>query len=222
MSDAALKIVMYEVIRRNAVRDGIVYLQITRGIAPRDHAFPKSVNPVLVVTSRRKRRVDPRIADDGIAVITIPDIRWQRCDIKSVALLPNVLGEQLAKEAEACEVWPADREGRVTGGTSTNTWIVTADRTVITRQADSAILNGVTRLAVFDIIRREGYSLVEHPFTLDEAKAVSEAFFTSTTVDLLPVVRIDGDPVGSGVPGAVSRRLRDCYLAHAAAAEGTP
>jgi D-alanine transaminase len=99
---------------------------------------------------------------------------------------------------------------------------VTADRTVITRQADSAILNGVTRLAVFDIIRREGYSLVEHPFTLDEAKAVSEAFFTSTTVDLLPVVRIDGDPVGSGVPGAVSRRLRDCYLAHAAAAEGTP
>jgi D-alanine transaminase len=218
MSDAALK----TVIRRNGVRDGIVDPQITRGIAPRDHAFQRSVNPVLVVTSRWKRRVDPRIAYDCIAVIAIPDIRWQRCDIKSVALLQNVLGKQLAKEAEACEVWPADRGGRVTEGTSTNTWIVTADRTVITRQADSAILNGGTRLAVFDIIRREGYSLVEHPFTLDEAKAVSEAFFTSTTVDLLPVIRIDGDPVGSGVPGAERRRLRDCYLAHAAAAEGTP
>jgi D-alanine transaminase len=180
------------------------------------------VNPVLVVTSRWKRCVDPRIANDGIAVIAIPDIRWQRCDIKSVAPLLNVLGKQLAKEAEICEVWPADCEGRVTEGISTNTWIVTADRTVITRQADSAILNGVTRLAVFDIIRREGNSLGEHPFTLDEAKAVSEAFFTSTTVDLLPVVRIDGDPVGSEVLGTVSRRLRNCYLAHAAAAEGTP
>src|SRR5713101_2728806 len=141
MSDAALKIVMYEVIRRNAVRDGIIYLQITRGIAPRDHAFPKSVNPVLVVTSRRKRRVDPRIADDGIAVITIPDIRWQRCDIKSLALLPNVLGKQFAKEARAYEAWQVDREGRVTEGTSTNAWIVTAACTVVTRQADSAIVN---------------------------------------------------------------------------------
>ncbi len=222
MSDAALKIVMYEVIRRNAVRDGIVYLQITRGIAPRDHAFPKSVNPVLVVTSRRKRRVDPRIADDGIAVITIPDIRWQRCDIKSVALLPNVLGKQLAKEAGAYEAWQVDREGRVTEGTSTNAWIVTADCTVVTRQADSAILNGVTRLAVFDIIRREGYSLAERPFALAEAKAATEAFLTSTTVDRLPVVRIDGDPVGSGVPGPLTRRLRNCYLARAAAAESPP
>ncbi len=213
---------MREVIRRNGVRDGIVYLQITRGIAPRDHAFPRSVNPVVVVTSRWKRRVDPRIADDGIAVIAIPDIRWQRCDIKSVALLPNVLGKQLAKEAGAYEAWQVDREGRVTEGTSTNAWIVTAGRIVVTRQADSAILNGVTRRAVFDIIRREDYSLVERPFTLDEAKAASEAFLTSTTVDLLPVVGIDGDPVGSGVPGPLNRRLRDCYLAHAAAAEGPP
>jgi D-alanine transaminase len=218
ISDTALKIVMREVIRRNRIRDGIVYLQISRGVAARDHAFPKSVKPVIVVTSRRRRPADPRIADDGIAVITIPDIRWQRCDIKSIALLPNVLGKQRAREAGAYEAWQVDREGHVTEGTSTNAWIVTADRTVVTRQADNAILNGVTRLAVFEIIEREGFRLVERSFTVAEAKAASEAFLTSTTVDLLPVVRIDGDPVASGVPGPLSRRLRECYLAHAAVA----
>jgi D-alanine transaminase len=217
MSDAALKIIIRETIRRNGVLDGIVYLQISRGVAPRDHAFPESVKPVLVVTSRRKRPVDPRIAADGIAVITTPDIRWRRCDIKSVALLPNVLGKQLAKEAGAYEAWQVDQEGWVTEGTSTNAWIVTAERTVVARQADSAILNGVTRLAVVDIIRREGYSLVERPFTVGEAKAASEAFQTSTSVDLLPVVRIDGDPIGNGAPGPLSRRLREFYLLHAAA-----
>lgn len=218
MSDAALKIVMREVIRRNGVRDGIVYLQITRGSAPREHAFPKSAKPVLVVTSRRKKPADPRTADHGIAVITIPDIRWQRCDIKSIALLPNVLGKERARAAGAYEAWQVDREGQVSEGTSTNAWIVTSDGTVVTRQADSAILNGVTRLAVFEIIRREGYGLVERPFTVAEAKAAREAFLTSTTADLLPVVRIDGDPIGSGVPGPLSRRLREFYLAHAAAA----
>lgn len=218
LSDAALKIVMREVIRRNGVRDGIVYLQITRGVAPRDHAFPKSGKPVLVLTSRRRRPADPRIADDGIAVITIPDIRWRRCDIKSIALLPNVLGKQLAKEAGAYEAWQVDGEGQVTEGTSTNAWIVTPDRSVVTRRADNAILNGITRLAVLDIIRQEGYGFVERPFTVDETKAAAEAFLTSTTADLLPVVRIDGDPVGSGFPGPLSRRLRERYLAHAAAA----
>jgi D-alanine transaminase len=216
--DRVLKIVLREVVRRNGVRDGIVYLQITRGVAPRDHAFPKSPKPTLVVTSRRKKPADPRIGDDGISVITIPDIRWQRCDIKSIALLPNVLGKQLAKEAGAFEAWQVDRDGFVTEGTSTNAWIVTAERMVVTRQADHAILNGVTRLAVLDIIRREGYRFVERPFTVAEAKAATEAFLTSTTVDLLPVVSIDGEPVGEGVVGQLSRTLRAAYLAHAAAA----
>jgi D-alanine transaminase len=217
ISDHALKIVMREVISRNGVRAGIVYLQITRGVAPREHAFPKSAKPVLVVTSRRKKPANPRAADEGITVITIPDIRWQRCDIKSVALLPNVLGKQRAQEAGAYEAWQIDREGRVTEGTSTNAWIVTADGTVVTRQPDNAILNGITRRAVLDIIHRDGYGFAERPFTLAEAKAAREAFLTSTTVDLLPVVRIDGDPVGGGAPGPLSRRLRECYLAHAAA-----
>jgi len=219
MSDAALRIVMREVIRRNGVRDGIVYLQITRGVAARDHAFPKAARPVLVATSRRKTPADPRAVDDGVAVITIPDIRWQRCDIKSVALLPNVLGKQRAKEDGAFEAWQVDREGKVSEGTSTDAWIVTSDATVVTRQADSAILNGVTRLAVLDIIRREGYGFVERPFSVAEAKSAREAFLTSTVVGLLPVVRIDGASVGNGEPGPLSRELRDCYLAHAASAK---
>jgi D-alanine transaminase len=218
MSNAALRIVMREVIRRNGVHDGIIYVQITRGVASRDHAFPKAAGPVLVVTSRRKRPADPRAVDDGVAVITIPDIRWQRCDIKSVALLPNVLGKQRAKEAGAFEAWQVDREGKVSEGTSTNAWIVTSDATVITRQADSAILNGVTRLAILDIVRREGYAFVERPFSVAEAKSAREAFLTSTVVDLLPVVTIDGDPVGNGQPGTLSGKLREYYLARAASA----
>jgi len=217
MSDTALKIVVREVIRHNDVCDGIVYLQVTRRVAARDHSFPASAKPVLVVTSRRRRLADPRIAKDGIALITIPDIRWRRCDIKSVALLPKVLDKQRAKEAGAYEAWLVDRDGRVTEGTSTNAWIVTADRTVVTRRADNAILSGITRLAMFDIIRREGYRLVERPFTVAEAKGSSEAFLTSTTVDLLGVVRIDGDPVGNGARGPLSRRLQEFYLAHTAA-----
>jgi len=218
MGDGALKIVMREVIRRNGVDTGIVYLQVTRGVAPRDHAFPKAAKPVLVVTSRRSRPADPRLGRDGIAVITIRDIRWQRCDIKSVALVANVLGKQQAREAGAYEAWQIDREGQVTEGTSTNAWIVTSDNTVVTRAADHAILNGVTRAAIFDIMHREGYRLVERSFTVEEAKAAREAFLTSTTADLLPVVRIDGDPVADGQPGPLSRKLREAYLVHAAAA----
>jgi D-alanine transaminase len=210
---------MREVIRRNDVRDGIAYVQITRGPAARDHAFPRAAGPVLVVTSRWKKPIDPYAVERGAAVITIHDIRWQRCDIKSVALLPNVLGKQLAKEAGVFEAWQVDREGKVSEGISTNAWIVTSDATVVTRQADSAILNGVTRLAVLDIIRREGYGFVERPFSVAEAKSPREAFPTSTVVDLLPVVRIDGAAVANGQPGPLTRKLRESYLAHAASAK---
>jgi D-alanine transaminase len=216
MADASLKVVLREVVRRNGVENGIVYVQVTRGSAPREHAFPKAAKPTLVVTSRRTRTPDPAVARDGIAVITVPDIRWQRCDIKSVALLPNVLGKQRAREAGAYEAWQIDPAGRVTEGTSTNAWIVTADGAVVTRAADNAILNGVTRLAVIEIIRREGYTFEERPFTVAEAKFGREAFLTSTTADLLPVVTIDGDPVADGRPGPLSQKLRDFYFAHAA------
>jgi D-alanine transaminase len=217
MGDAALKLVLREVIRHNGVATGIVYIQVTRGAAPRDHAFPKAAKPVLVVTSRRSRTPDPRLGHDGIAVITIPDIRWQRCDIKSVSLVPNVLGKQQAREAGAYEAWQVDRDGNVTEGTSTNAWIVTDDSTVVTRAADQAILRGVTRDAVLEIMRREGYRLEERPFSVAEARRAREAFLTSTTADLLPIVRIDGEPVADGAPGPLSRKLREAYLAHAAA-----
>jgi D-alanine transaminase len=219
MSERALKIVVREVVRRNGVVNGIVYVQVTRGTAPREHAFPRAAKPVLVVTSRRRRREDPRLAADGVAVITIPDIRWQRCDVKSIALIANVLGKQRARDAGAYEAWQVDRDGLVTEGTSTNSWIVTADGELVTRQADSAILNGVTRLAIFDAVRREGFRLVERAFTVAEAKAAREAFLTSTTADLLPVVRIDDDTVGNGAPGLLTLRLRRLYLAHAATAQ---
>jgi D-alanine transaminase len=214
----ALKIVIREVVRRNRVRDGIVYLQITRGVAQRDHSFPQTTKPVLVVTSRSRRVGDPRLAAAGVAVITTPDIRWRRCDIKSIALLPNVLGKQQAREAGAYEAWLVDDDGQVTEGTSTNAWIVTADGLVVTRRADTAILNGICRLAVLDIIQRGGYRFVERPFTVAEAKAANEAFLTSTTAELLPVVKIDGEPIGGGVAGPITLKLRELYLAHAAAA----
>ncbi|HZK89011.1 MAG TPA: D-amino-acid transaminase [Stellaceae bacterium] len=216
LGDAPLKFVMREVIRRNGVASGIVYLQITRGAAPRDHAFPKGVRPVVVVTARRARPANPKLTGEGVGVITIPDIRWQRCDIKSVSLIANVLGKQQAKEAGAYEAWQVDAQGRITEGTSTNAWIVTGDNLVVTRAADSAILNGVTRQALIAIIRREGYCFAERPFTVVEAKSAREAFLTSTTAELLPVVEIDGQPVANGVPGSLSEKLRAAYLGHVA------
>jgi D-alanine transaminase len=218
MSQAALQIVMREVLHHNGLWGGIVYLQVTRGAAPRDHAFPKTAKPVLVVTARRSRAAHPRLAEAGTAVITIPDIRWQRCDVKSVALVANVLGKQRAREAGAFEAWQVDCDGFVTEGTSTNAWIVTADGAVVTRQPDSAILDGVTRLAIFDIMRHEGHRLVERPFDVAEVKAACESFLTSTTAELLPVVSIDGDKIGDGSPGPLSSRLSEFFLQHAVAA----
>jgi D-alanine transaminase len=214
LADAPLKVVLREVIRRNGVVNGIVYLQITRGVAPRDHGFPKVARPVLTVTSRSSRPANPKVAEEGIGVITIPDIRWQRCDIKTISLVGNVLGKQQAREAGAYEAWMVDAEGRVTEGTSTNAWIVTGDNLVVTRPAENAILNGVTRQALIAILRREGYQFTERAFTVAEAKTAREAFLTSTTSDVTPVVAIDGQPVANGVPGLLTQKLRGDYLAH--------
>ena len=218
MEERALKFVIREVIRRNDVDNGIVYLQATRGVAPRDHAFPKRAKPTLVVTSKRTKGPDPRFGREGIKVITIPEIRWARCDIKSVALVANVLGKQQAREAGAYEAWFVDDDGKVTEGCSTNAWIVTAGGDVVTRQTDHGILNGITRAAIVDIISREGLRLVERSFSVAEAKSAREAFLTSTTAELLPVVRIDDTIVANGHPGSLSEKLRSAYLAHAAAA----
>jgi len=219
MSDAALAAVMREVIRRNGVVDGIIYLQISRGAAPRDFAFPKGARPSVVMTARRHRGPDPKQVEQGVGVITIPDIRWARPDIKSVALLPNALGKQRAREAGAYEAWQVDRDGLITEGTSSNAWIVTSAGELITRQADNSILNGITRIGLIGLLEGEGLRLVERPFSVAEAKTAREAFLTSTTNFVLPVVSVDGTPVGNGYPGSIVRRLREAYAAYVAAQE---
>ena len=214
--DRVLRHLMREVLRRNRVRNGILYLQVTRGAAPRDHAFPeRPIRPSVVMTARPARRPGRATVEGGIDVITIPDIRWRRCDIKSVSLLPNVLGKQQAKEAGAYEAWMVADDGTVTEGTSTNAWIVTKDGTLVTRPADHVILNGVTRVAILDLARRNGLAVEERSFTVAEALGAAEAFLTSTTSFVLPVVRIDGKPVGGGRPGRFANRLLATYRDHA-------
>ena len=187
-------------------------MQVTRGVAPRDHRFPKAAKPALVMTTRQARPQSQAVLDEGVGVITVPDIRWERCDIKSVSLLPNVLAKQSAVEAGAYEAWMVDREGRVTEGSSTNAWIVTADNTLVTRNANHAILNGITRMTLLQVAQAEGIGLEERPFTLDEAKVAKEAFLTSSTNFVMPVTRIDEQPVGNGHPGILTMRLREAYM----------
>ncbi len=211
---AAMRVVMREVVRRNRIfRRGVLYLQVTRGVAPRNHAFPQGVSGSLVMTARMLPPFDPVAARQGVAVIVIPDLRWKRPDIKSISLLPNVLGKQQAVDAGAYEAWMTDEEGRITEGTSSNAWIV-ADGALLTRQADRAILNGITRRAVLRIAAEHGIRFVERPFTTAEAVAATEAFTTSTTALLKPVVRINGAPVGDGRVGALTSRLLDFYIDH--------
>ena len=217
MQDAALKVVMSEVARRNLVREGFVYLQITRGVAMRDFAFPGRARPTLVMTARSKLLVDPKLMACGVKVITIPDQRWARPDIKSVALLPNALGKQAAKQAGAYEAWQVDREGNVTEGTSSNAWIVTQAGEVLTRQADQGILNGVTRLGLLHVIAAAGLCMSERPFSVAEAKAAAEAILTSSTNFVVPVVQIDDTPIGDGKPGPLAKRLAVSYAEYAAA-----
>jgi D-alanine transaminase len=165
------------------------------------------------VTAKRLAPQKPELAEHGVAVITIPDIRWQRCDIKSVSLLPNVIGKQQAKEEGAFEAWQVSADAAVTEGTSTNAWIVDRDGAIVTHPADSAILDGITRQAVLKVARAEGMKVVERPFTLDEALNAREAFLTSTTAAVLPVVTIDGRTIGNGAPGLATLTLRERYLA---------
>lgn len=212
MSRSALSLVMGQLIRRNRLATGILYLQITRGVARRDHAFPAATRPSLVMTVRALRSNPASLAQRGARVITIADIRWRRCDIKSIALLPNVLAKQAARLAGADEAWMVDEDGSVTEGSSTNAWIVTADGKLVTRPADHSILNGVTRMAVLDLARTLGLEVVERPFSLIEAKAAPEAFLTSTTGYVMPVVAIDGEAVGKGTPGPLTLRLREAYV----------
>lgn len=207
----SLAVVMHEVVRRNRVHYGIVYLQITRGVARRDHAFPaKPVQPSLVVTARSLNLAKNQdTAAKGIKVITVPENRWPRVDIKSVSLLPNVLAKQAARDAGAYEAWYIDPDGYVTEGASSNAWIVTDQGSVVTRSAESGILSGITRAVLMDVLAALQIKLEERPFTAAEARQAAEAFVTSASQIVMPVVAIDNQRIGKGEPGPISLRLRE-------------
>ena len=217
MAPESLGVIMREVVRQNRVRFGIVYLQITRGVSRRDHAFPPpGTRPAMVVTARNMNFAQSeKLAAEGVAVISVPENRWDRVDIKSVSLLPNVLAKQTAREQGAREAWFVDKPGFVTEGSSSNAWIVTRNNTVVTRHVDHAILKGITRTVVLDIIAAQGLKLDVRPFTMDEAYQAKEAFITSASQTVMPVVKIDGRPVGNGAPGLIASALRRDFYRHA-------
>ena len=210
---SSLEVVIHEVARRNRVTYGIIYLQISRGVARRDHAFPlRKVRPAIVVTARSLSfDKNQETAARGIGVITIPENRWPRVDIKSIALLPNVLAKQQARESGAYEAWFVDSSGHVTEGASSNAWIVTADGKLITRSTDSGILAGVTRAVLMDAISSLQMRFEERPFTPAEAYEAAEAFVTASSQIVMPVVAIDGRPIGDGKPGPLAKRLREQF-----------
>ena len=219
MPQSALNVVLHEVARRNRVRDGLVYIQVSRGVARRDHAFPAgNVAPSIVVTARSiNAEANEKVAADGIAVITMPDNRWERVDIKSISLLPNVLAKQAARSQGAREAWLVDKSGRITEGSSSNAWIINRDGKLITRHLDHGILPGITRAVLIESLKSHGLELEERAFTVEEAYAAREAFVTSATQQVMPVVRIDGRPIGNGAPGLIATALRRDYHKHAEA-----
>jgi D-alanine transaminase len=212
MSRAALQQVMRETLRRNRVRDGILYMQVSRGVAPREHMFNPDLKPVLVITARpiaADRRA--QIMKKGISVVSVPDQRWARCDIKSISLLPNVLARQSARNAKVQEAWQIDGQGMVTEGAATNAWIVDAKGVLRTRPASHEILNGIVRQVLLDCVADLGMKFEEKPFSLKEALAAKECFSTASTMSVFPVIDIDGQKIGAGKPGEVAKMLSDAY-----------
>lgn len=221
MARRSLEIVMREIVRRNHVTNGLVYLQVTRGVARRDHVFPShDTRPAIVMTAKRTRpEVAAAKAETGARVITVPENRWERVDIKTVGLLPNVLARQQAKEAGAQEAWFVDVDGSVKEGAATNAWIVTRDGVLVTRPAEFGILRGITRTTLFDVAAELGLAIEERAFTVEEAQAAREVFMTSATSVVTPIVAVDGVVIGNGNPGSVALSLRKAFFA---IAEKTP
>lgn len=209
----AIGIVLREVVRRNRVRDGLVYLQVTRGVARRDHPFPPpGTPPALVVTAKSIRRsTNDSLAETGVSVITMPDNRWDRVDIKTIGLLPNALARQRAREQGAKEAWFVDDDGFVTEGAATTAWIVTKDGVLVTRPEGTGILPGITRKTAMDVAASEGLTVEERKFTVQEAQQAREVFMTAASTVVMPIVQIDGHPVANGVPGSLALRLRDNF-----------
>jgi D-alanine transaminase len=223
MPRAALARVLREVVRRNRITEGIVYFQISRGVARRDHAFPtKPIPPALVVTAKRLKPFPTRIDGWKGTAITYPDQRWARCDIKTVGLLPNVLARQAAVEKGATEAIMIAPDGMVTEGASTTVWIVDRQGRLRTRDLGGNILPGCTRQVLMGLMRDEGIEFIEGPFSESELRTAREAFITSASSFVKPILAIDGAPVGDGTPGPVTRRLFDIFARHVSGMRNVP
>jgi D-alanine transaminase len=219
-SRAALRGIVRETLRRNRLpADAVVYIQVGRGAAPRGHAFPRNVRPSLIVTARRAGFPKPSELAQGASVITLPDGRWKRCDIKAVSLLANVLAKQAGAEAGCREAWLYDADGLVTEGSTSNAYIVDRDGRLVTHPLGPRILGGVTRSVVLELARAAGIEVVERPFSVEEATRAREAFLTSTSSLVLAVTSIDGRPVANGAPGSVTTLLLERYGDHLRAQE---
>jgi D-alanine transaminase len=210
-----LREIQKELVARNGVSEGLVYIQITRGAAERDFAFPKAATPTLVMFTQKKIISEAPLARSGIAVKTVPDIRWARRDIKSVALLAQVLAKQAAASEGCQEAWMLDEKGFVTEGSSSTCFILTRAGALVTRENSNAILPGCTRRAVLALAREKGLRIEERAFSIEEAHDAEEAFITSASAFVLPVVEIDKRRVGAGVPGEIALALRERYIAFA-------
>ncbi len=215
VSDKGLCVIVDQIRRRNYVRDGLIYIQVTRGVAPRAHKFPsKTVRASLIVTGKQRTNDEQaKVLKEGVSVITRPDLRWQRRDIKSTNLLANVLAKQEAADAGATEAWLVDADGFITEGTSSSAWIVSAEGGVITRPLSHDILPGVTRLNLIRAIHQQNIAFEERAFTLEEAEGAAEAFLTSANNPVTPVVSINARKIGDGKPGLVTRLLQERYHA---------
>lgn len=212
-----IEIIIEEMRLKNRVQNGIVYIQVTRGVSPRNHLFPSPSTPASIVMTAKStsREASDKKAAAGVSVITVPDNRWDRVDIKTVSLLPNILAKQKAHEAGAYEAWFVDADGNVTEGTSTNAWIVTQDNVLVTRDASRGILKGITRGTTMKVAENLQLKVEERRFTIEEAKQAKEAFLTAATTICIPVIKIDGQPVGDGKVGDISRRVRSHFHEHA-------
>ena len=216
LSRRALTLVQVELVRRNRLREGGLYLQVTRGAASRDFKYPAAAQPSIVMFTQARALANPAFLTKGVSIVSVPDIRWARRDIKSVALLPQCMAKQAATRAGAFEAVMIDADGTVTEGSSANIWMVTADGTLVTRPtANHRILAGITRRAVIAAAASLQLPVEERTFTLNELKAAQEVFLTSATTVVAPVVRVDDAVVSTGVPGDLAQRLRDTYFAMA-------
>ncbi|MFP4538032.1 MAG: D-amino-acid transaminase [Dichotomicrobium sp.] len=211
MDDAAIEALHHELIERNGLENGVVYIQVTRGVAERDFAYPPDATPTVIGFTQTRDYAGDRNAVTGVPVITTPDLRWARRDIKSIALLAQAMGKQEAKQRGAFEAWMV-QDGLVTEGTSSSSFIVDNDGVIITRALSRDILPGLTRGRLLTLIESEDLPVDQRPFSVEEALAAREAFLTSASSFVLPVVSIDGHPIGDGTPGPVARRLRELYL----------